>query len=137
MFGCPTGPRRADAVPACAGCSGHRDTAQRWPTQGHFVARVGTFDDLFYGRNGQYRIKLMHSHAGSDNADSGLEVLPHGMIVATNYIKYQPGPEKHFVVSARFKLEEMDLLWKEMQWRLADPRAIQAVSSGEGRFCED
>ena len=98
MFGCPTGPRRADAVPACAGCSGHRDTAQRWPTKGQFVARVGTFDDLFYGRNGQYRINSC-SHAGSDNADSGLEVLPHGTIVATNYIKYQPGPEKHFVVS--------------------------------------
>jgi hypothetical protein len=33
--------------------------------------------------------------------------------VATTYIKYRPGPELHSVVSARFKLEKTDLLWKE------------------------
>lgn len=69
-------------------------------------------DDLFHGRDGQYRIKLMHSHAGSDNAYSGLEVLRDGAIVATNYIKYQPGPEKHSVVSTRFKLDETDAMWR-------------------------
>jgi hypothetical protein len=87
-----------------------RDTAQGSETAGHFVAWVGTFDDLFHGRDGQYRIKLMHSHAGADNAYSGLEVLPDGIIVATNYIKYRAGPEKHSVVSTRFKLEETDAM---------------------------
>ncbi len=91
-----------------------RDTAQGSPTHGHFVAWVGAFDDLFHGREGQYRIKLMHSHAGSDNAYSGLEVLPDGAIVATNYIKYQPGPEKHSIVSTRFTLEEIDAMWLKM-----------------------
>lgn len=80
------------------------------PTAGHFVAWVGTFDDLYYGREGQYRIKLMHSHAGRDNAYSGLEVLPDGTIVATNYIKYTAGPEKHSIVSTRFRLQETDAL---------------------------
>lgn len=87
-----------------------RDTTDRSPTQHHFVAWVGTFDDLFHRRDGQYRVKLMHSHAGGDNAYSGLEVLPDGTIVATNYIKYQPGPERHSVVSTRFKLEELDAM---------------------------
>ncbi len=82
------------------------------PTAGHFVAWVGTFDDLYHGRDGQYRNKLMHSHAGWDNAYSGLEVLPDGTIVAINYIKYQAGPEKHSVVSTRFKLNETDEIWQ-------------------------
>ena len=52
----------------------------------------------------------MHSHAGGDNAYSALEILPDSTIVATNYIKYGPGPEKHFLVSTRFKIEETDAL---------------------------
>ena len=43
---------------------------------------------------------------------SGLEVLPDGTIVATNYIKYHAGPEKHSVVSTRFKLNETDEIWQ-------------------------
>lgn len=83
------------------------------PTVGQFVAWVGTFDDLFYGRDGQYRIKLMHSFAGGDNAYSGLEVLPDGTIVATNYIKYWDDDRRHSVVSTRFTLAEMDQLLEE------------------------
>jgi hypothetical protein len=37
-----------------------------------------------------------------------LEILPDGTIVATTYIKYSPGKEKHSVVSVRFKPEETD-----------------------------
>lgn len=92
-----------------------RDTVPGSPTQGHFVAWIGTFDDLYYGRDGQYRVKLMHSYAGGDNAYSGLELLPDGTIVATNYIKYQPGSEKHSVVSTRFKLEELDAILRMRQ----------------------
>lgn len=87
-----------------------RDTAVGSKTKGHFVAWVGTFDDLFNGRPGQYRIKLMHSYAGSDTGYSGLEILPDGTIVATNYIKYRPGSKKQSVVCTRFKLEETDAL---------------------------
>lgn len=91
-----------------------RDKAPGSPSFDHFTAWVGTFDDLYYGREGQYRIKLMHNHAERtwDNAYSGLEVLPDGTIVATTYIKYKPGPEKHSVISTRFKLEETDTLVK-------------------------
>ena len=92
-----------------------RDTATdfengkiRNPTVGHFVAWVGTFDDILNERDGQYRIKLLHSYAGRDTGYSGFELLPDGTFVATTYIKYKGGPEKHSVVSTHFKLDELD-----------------------------
>jgi len=39
-----------------------------------------------------------------------MELLPDGTIVATTYIKYRPGKNRHSVVSARFTLKEMDPL---------------------------
>lgn len=85
---------------------------QEWqsPTRGHFLAWVGTFEDIVEGREGQYRVKLLHSHAGGDCGYAGLEVLPDGTFVATTYIKYAPGPKKHSVISTRFRLEETDAL---------------------------
>lgn len=90
-----------------------RDRAIGAPTLNHFVAWVGTYEDIKAGREGQYRIKLLHSHAGADCGYPGVELLPDGTIVATTYIKYKPGKEKHSVLSTRFKLEETDVLLKE------------------------
>ena len=87
-----------------------RDQAPDSPTRGHFVAWVGNYDDIARQRFGQYRIKLLHSYAGSDCGYPGLELLPDGTIVATTYIKYRPGKEKHSVVSTRFNLNEIDRL---------------------------
>jgi hypothetical protein len=99
-----------------------RDRAKTSPTYGHYVAWVGRYEDIVDRREGQYRIKLLHNAARTDqdepgkgNADCGysdLEILPDGTIVATTYIKYQPGPEKNSVVNTRFKLEETDALLK-------------------------
>ncbi len=91
-----------------------RDQAIGSPTRGHFVAWVGTYEDIRKSQPGQYRIKLLHSHAKNvgDCGYPGMELLPDGTIVATTYVKYQPGPEKHSVVSARFKLAEADKLAK-------------------------
>jgi len=85
-----------------------RDTAKESQTNTHFVAWVGTYDDILAGRPGQYRIKLLHSHAGWDCGYPGLELLPDGTFVATTYIKYQPGTCKNSVVSVRFNLSEID-----------------------------
>lgn len=85
-----------------------RDMAPNSPTKGHFVAWVGTYSDLVNGYSGQYRIKLLHSFAGSDCGYPGLEILQDGTIVATTYIKYRPGKAKHSIVCVRFKLEETD-----------------------------
>ena len=90
-----------------------RDQAPDSPTKGHFVAWVGTFDDIRQGQPGQCRIKLLHSNAGGDCGYPGMELLPDGTIVATTYIKYRPGKEKHSVVSTRFTMEQIDRLRKE------------------------
>jgi hypothetical protein len=92
-----------------------RDMALKSPTRGHFVAWVGTYDDIREARPGQYRIKLLHSHAGSDCGYPGMEFLPDNTIAATTYIKYHPGEHEHSVISTRFKLEETDqILHKQL-----------------------
>ena len=90
-----------------------RDMAPNSPTKGHFVAWVGTWADIMDTRSGQYKVKLLHSYAGPDCGYPGLEMLPDGTIVATTYVKYNPGVEKHSVVSVRFKIEELDALFKK------------------------
>jgi len=87
-----------------------RDKALGSSTYDHFVAWVGTYDDIRRGRPGQYRIKLLHSHAGGDCGYPGMELLPDGTIVATTYIKYQAGRKRHSVVSTRFSLKDTDPL---------------------------
>lgn len=87
-----------------------RDRALNSPTLGHFVAWVGTYDDIKNARAGEYRIKLLHSHAGSDCGYPGMEILPDGTIVATTYIKYSEGHKKHSVVSTRFNIHETDMM---------------------------
>lgn len=85
-----------------------RDTGRESPTRNHFVAWVGTYDDIVRKRPGQYRLKLLHNYRVWDCGYSGVEVLPDGTIVATTYLKYADGPEKNSIVSTRFKLAELD-----------------------------
>ncbi len=89
-----------------------RDQAPGSPTKGHFVAWVGTYDDLKNARPGQYRVKLLHSHASrvGDCGYPGVERLADGSLVITTYLKYKPGPEKHSVVSLRLTMAELDKL---------------------------
>lgn len=89
-----------------------RDQALGSPTKGHFVAWVGTYDDIKNGKPGQYRVKLLHSNAGGDCGYPGMELLPDDTIVATTYVKYEPGVNKHSVVSVRFHLKTTDALVK-------------------------
>ncbi|EMI52651.1 prabable sialidase [Rhodopirellula sallentina SM41] len=85
-----------------------RDQAPNSKTKGHFVAWVGTYADIRNGDPGQCRVKLLHSHAGRDCGYPGVEQLSDGTIVATTYIKYRPGADKHSIVSTRFRLSEID-----------------------------
>jgi hypothetical protein len=89
-----------------------RDMGEGSPTRTHFIAWIGTYDDIVNGRPGQYRVKLLHSYKGSDCGYPGVEVLPDGTIVATSYVQYQPGKVRSSVVSVRFKAEETDRLAK-------------------------
>ena len=85
-----------------------RDMGRNSPTRNHFVAWVGRYEDILAGRDGEYKIKLLHSHKGSDCGYPGLELLPDGTLLATTYVKYRPGPEQNSVVSVRFSLAETD-----------------------------
>lgn len=85
-----------------------RDMAPNSPTKGHFVAWIGTYKDLKEGTSGQYRIKLLHSFAGSDCGYPGVEVLADGSILAVTYIKYRPGKNKHSIVAVRLNIENID-----------------------------
>ncbi len=85
-----------------------RDMAPLSPTRGHFIIWVGHYNDLVHQTPGQYRVKLLHSYAGSDCGYPGLEILPDGTFVATTYIKYEVGEKKHSIVSLRFRLDKMD-----------------------------
>jgi hypothetical protein len=84
-----------------------RDTTHESPTKGDWVGWVGTYDDIFNGRQGQYRIRLMDNHKAADCAYPGLELLPDGTFVTTTYGHWIEG-QSPFIVSVRFKLEEID-----------------------------
>jgi len=85
-----------------------RDKAAKSPTHGHFVAWVGTYADIVSGREGQYRVKLLHQHGRlGDCGYSGLELLPDGTFAATTYVQHKP-KEKNSIISVRFKLDDLD-----------------------------
>jgi hypothetical protein len=92
-----------------------RDMGKDSPTRTHFVAWVGRYEDIVSGKDGEYKIKLLHSHKGSDCGYPGLELLPDSTLVATTYIKYRPGAEQNSVVSTRFMLAETDKAEKSTQ----------------------
>jgi hypothetical protein len=85
-----------------------RDMAVNSPTHGHYVAWVGTYDDIRNSQPGAYRIKLLHSYAGRDCGYAAVESLADDTIVATTYVKYTDDEAKHSVVSTRFKLADVD-----------------------------
>ena len=85
-----------------------RDQALKSSTHGHFIAWVGTYDDIRDRQPGQYRVKLLHSHAGRDCGYPGVERLPDGAILTTTYVKYQEGAAKHSVVCVKFEIQELD-----------------------------
>jgi hypothetical protein len=78
------------------------------PTTGHFIAWVGCYEDILAGKPGQYRVKLLHSHAGGDCAYPSIHLLPDRDFIATTYIKYDAGPAYQSTVSVRFNLPELD-----------------------------
>lgn len=85
-----------------------RDMGPDKRTHNHFVAWVGTYEDIVQHREGQRKLLLLHSYKGSDCGYSGLELLPDDTFVATTYIQYREGSEKNSVVSTRFNLAETD-----------------------------
>lgn len=84
-----------------------RDTTRKSPTKGDWVGWIGAYDDIVSGKEGQYRVRFMDNHKGADCAYPGLELLPDGTFVTTTYGHWAEG-QQPYVVSVRFKLEEID-----------------------------
>ncbi len=84
-----------------------RDTTHVSPTKGDWVGWVGTYDDIVKGQEGQYRIRILDNTKGADCTYPGVELLPDGTFVTTTYGHWSEG-EPAYVVSVRFKLEELD-----------------------------
>ena len=84
-----------------------RDTTHVSPTKGDWVGWVGAYDDIVKGNEGQYRVRIMHNTKGADCTYPGVELLPDGTFVTTTYGHWTEG-ELAYVVSARFKLAELD-----------------------------
>lgn len=89
-----------------------RDTTLESPTRGDWAGWVGTYDDIVKGREGQYRVRLMDNHKAADCCYPGLELLPDGTFVTTTYGHWIEG-EQPYIVSVRFRLEELDAKAKE------------------------
>ena len=79
------------------------------PYYGDYVGWVGTYDDIIYGREGQYRIRALDNLDGVDCGYNGLELLPDGTFVTVTYGQWDSG-EIQYIKAVRFTLEEMDLI---------------------------
>lgn len=88
-----------------------RDTTHISPTKGDWVGWIGTYEDIVKGREGQCRVRLMENTKNADCAYPGLELLPDGTFVTTSYGHWIKD-EQPFIVSIRFKLEEIDRIAK-------------------------
>ncbi|NOZ40488.1 MAG: exo-alpha-sialidase [Planctomycetes bacterium] len=82
------------------------------PFEGDWVGWVGTWDDLVHGRDGQYAVRLKDNTKGYDTTYPGVEVLPDGTFVTTTYGHWDQG-ESPYILSVRFKLDELDVLAKQ------------------------
>ena len=84
-----------------------RDMAKNSPTQGDWVAWVGSYKDLKNGGLGDYRIRIKDNKHNWDCAYPGVEVLPNGEIVATTYGHWNEG-EKPYILSVRLNLDQIE-----------------------------
>jgi BNR repeat protein len=84
------------------------------PTDGDWVAWVGTFDDLVSGAEGQYRVRLKDNLHAWDCAYPGVVLQPDGTIVTTTYGHWDAG-EQPYIRTVRLKLADLDQLATEAQ----------------------
>lgn len=92
-------------------CNSPKEKREGRPFEGDWVGWVGTWDDLVSGGEGQYFVRLKDNTKGYDTTYPGVEVLPDDTFVVTTYGHWDKG-ESPYILSARFKLEELDQLAK-------------------------
>ena len=92
-------------------CAWFGDTPRNGRTKGDWVGRVGTYEDIVEGGEGQDRVRLMDNTTGSECAYPAIELLPDGTIVCTTYGHWAEG-EQPYIVSVRLTLSELDEMAK-------------------------
>jgi hypothetical protein len=93
-------------------CRSPRHRAAGRPFEGDWVGWVGTWDDIVSGEDGQYSVRLKDNTNGYDTAYPGVEILPNGTLLTTTYGHWSQG-ESPYILSVRFKLDELDALTKQ------------------------
>lgn len=88
-----------------------KETGMGSPTEGDWVGWVGTWKDLVKGKPGQYRIRFKDNIHSWDCCYPGVELLPDGTFVVTTYGHWEKD-EEPYIVSIRFKMEELDKKFK-------------------------
>ncbi|MEM7656668.1 MAG: sialidase family protein [Bacteroidota bacterium] len=83
------------------------------PTHGDWVAWLGTYKDLATYQEGQARIRFKDNTRHADCAYPALEILPDGTVVATTYGHWDPESVFPYILSVRFKMEEIDAWLKK------------------------
>ncbi len=86
-----------------------RDMAHETPTKGDWVGWIGSYQDIFHERQGQYRLLIKDNLNSWDAAYPGVDLLPDGTVVTTTYGHWD-GSSDAYVVSSRFKAQEIDYL---------------------------
>jgi hypothetical protein len=86
-----------------------KETGLGSPTEGDWVAWVGSYEDLLEGSPGQYRIRIKDNKKGWDTTYPGIELLPDGTFVTTTYGHWEKG-EEPYILSVSFSLKETDAL---------------------------
>ena len=87
-----------------------RDTNSQSVTSGDWVAWVGTFDDLEYGREGEYRVRLSVNHHSWDCAYPGVELLQDGTIFTATYGHWDEG-QPPYIRGVHLTLDELDAMY--------------------------
>jgi hypothetical protein len=90
-------------------CRSPKQSVADRPYEGDWVGWVGTWDDLVNGHDGQYFVRLKDNTKSYDTTYPGVEVLQDGTFVTTTYGHWSEG-EEPYILSVRFKLEELDQL---------------------------
>ncbi len=104
-----------------------RDYTYDSPTQGDFVAWVGTYDDLVNRTEGQYRIRLLDNKSQWDCGYPAFEVFSDGSFFAATYGKWDVG-QSHYIKGLHFSLDEIDKKASEL------PEIVDVFKSGENGY---
>ncbi|MDP6941591.1 MAG: sialidase family protein [Planctomycetota bacterium] len=86
-----------------------RDTNQKSPTLGDWVAWVGSYDDIINTRPGEFHVRLKDNKHSWDCAYPGVNILPDDTIVCTTYGHWQD-QQSPYILSVRLRLSELDIL---------------------------